>query len=140
MLFVKCVNTLKPVNLGLIISRLCLFRKAGQSTCKRVCVRIYVVYVRMYIVCQYVKAKTNLRVVHFHFPSLKNLNNYRFFIRTKHQCGQGCNARKVNCSFVYSAYILKPVCKQEQIHYCSFSIRDGLEHLILIILIINSFL
>ena len=24
-------------------------------------------------------------------------------------CYQGCNARKVNCSFVYSAYILKPV-------------------------------
>ena len=23
---------------------------------------------------------------------------------------QGCNARKVNCSCVYSAYILKPVC------------------------------
>ena len=22
---------------------------------------------------------------------------------------QGCNVRKVNCSFVYSAYILKPV-------------------------------
>ena len=35
--------------------------------------------------------------------------------KNKHECKktdnihQGCNVRKVNCSFVYSAYILKPV-------------------------------
>ena len=57
---------------------------------------------------------------------------------------QGYNARKVNCSCVYSAYILKPVqfslggiCKQEQMHQYSFSIRGGLKQLIFMILIIH---
>ena len=30
-------------------------------------------------------------------------------LKLKVGTGQGCNVRKVNCSFVYSAYILKPV-------------------------------
>ena len=42
---------------------------------------------------------------------------------------QGNNARKVNCGCVYSASTLKPVlggiCKQEDMHQCSFSIRGG---------------
>ena len=29
--------------------------------------------------------------------------------KSQHRTSQGCNVRKVNCSFVYSAYILKPV-------------------------------
>ena len=46
---------------------------------------------------------------------------------------QGYNAKKVKCSCVYSAYMLKPVplcgiCKQEKMHQCSFSIRFDNSH------------
>jgi len=86
---------------------------------------------------------------HFQFPKvpLNTLNivkvntdyywkvNWKFRARNL----QGSNARKVNCSRVQSAYILEPVgiCKQELMHQCSFSIRGGLNHKILIILIIH---
>ena len=71
---------------------------------------------------------TNLNVVKKH----SSINKQLFFagpllvsthysVLCKHGEGQDYNARKVNCSSVYSAYILKPVltgriCKQEKMH------------------------
>ena len=49
---------------------------------------------------------------------------------------QECNARKVNCSRVYSSYILKPVLLYIR---GSSGIRGGRKHLILIIYIIVSY-
>jgi len=44
-----------------------------------------------------------------------------YTFQRSHTHTQGYNSRKVNCSCVYSAYILKPVCKQEYMHQCFVS-------------------
>ena len=97
---------------------------------------------------------TVYRVSHDKFQGLKN---YDLKTRTLNMI---CTRRRVSnnsigrtkvvmqgkliaVSYTLRTYLnqfsLGGICKQEQMHYCSFSIRDGLEQLILIINIIVSY-